>query len=69
MPAHIKTRVFGVIPHYANCGYLIYNYIAYFIIIIRIINLVKPQALGQWCVTYFTFLCQDAVRINYVPSD
>jgi len=42
MPAHIKTRVFGVIPHYANCGYLIHNYITYFIIIVRIINLVKP---------------------------
>lgn len=54
MPAHIKTRVFDVIPHSAILGYLIYNYITCFIII-PIINLLKPQALGHWCVIYFTF--------------
>jgi hypothetical protein len=49
MPAHIKTPLFDVIPHSTNLGYLIYNYITYFIII-RIINVIKPQALGHWCV-------------------
>jgi len=54
MPAHIKILVFGVIPHSANCGYLIYNYITHFVIF-RIINLVKPQALGHRCAICFTF--------------
>jgi len=68
MPTHIKTRVFCVIPHSASLGYLIYNFVTCFIII-PIINLLKPQALGHWCVIYFTFLSQDAVHTNGVTSD
>jgi hypothetical protein len=54
MPAHIKTRVSVVVPRSANLGYLICNDITYFAII-RIVNLVKPQALGHWYGIYFTF--------------
>lgn len=54
MPAHFKTRVFDVIPHSVNLGYLIHNYITYFIII-RFINPLNPQALAHLYAIYFTF--------------
>jgi hypothetical protein len=69
MPAHIKTRVFDVIPHSANLGYPIYNYITYFIII-RIVNHVKPQAVAHWCVSsILPSLPQAEANIHDVTSD
>jgi hypothetical protein len=68
MPVHFKTRVFDVIPHSVNLGYIIHNYITYFMIV-SFINPVNLQALAHWCVIYFTFLSQDEANRHYVTSD